>query len=159
MMQLKNRKGKNSRVIVIVNTVKKALELFDMINKEYKFSNCYLLHSLFIQEDRSVLERQIKDFVDDEKNKGSTGIWITTQIVEASLDVDFDYLFTEMSTLDSLFQRFGRCFRSRPIKGRTNVYIYTKPSAWTHMYDKDIVDKSIELLRPPDFSKVDGRRG
>lgn len=145
-------KGKNSRVIVIVNTVKKALELFDMINKEYKFSNCYLLHSLFIQEDRSVLERQIKDFVDDEKNKGSTGIWITTQIVEASLDVDFDYLFTEMSTLDSLFQRFGRCFRSRPYtKEEPNVYIYTKnPSGYGTIYDKDIVDKSIELLRPFD---------
>lgn len=145
-------KGKNSRVIVIVNTVKKALELFDMINKEYKFSNCYLLHSLFIQEDRSVLERQIKDFVDDEKNKGSTGIWITTQIVEASLDVDFDYLFTEMSTLDSLFQRFGRCFRSRHYKKEEpNVYIYTKnPSGYGTIYDKDIVDKSIELLRPFD---------
>lgn len=68
------------------------------------------------------------------KNKGSTGIWITTQIVEASLDVDFDYLFTEMSTLDSLFQRFGRCFRSRHYKKEEpNVYIYTK-SKWLWDY-------------------------
>ena len=35
-----------------------------------KIDNCYLLHSMFIQEDRSILERQIKDFVDDEKAWG-----------------------------------------------------------------------------------------
>lgn len=34
-------------------------------------------------------------------------IWISTQIVEASLDIDYDYLFTELSTADSLFQRMG----------------------------------------------------
>lgn len=145
-------KGKNNRVIVIVNTVKKALELFDKINEEKKIDNCYLLHSMFIQEDRSILERQIKDFVDDEKSMGSTGIWITTQIVEASLDVDFDYLFTEMSTLDSLFQRFGRCYRKRPyLKEESNVYIYTKNlTGYGTIYDKDIVNKSIDLLRPFD---------
>ena len=31
------------------------------------------------------------------------GIWITTQIVEASLDIDFDMLYTEMSTLPTVF--------------------------------------------------------
>jgi CRISPR-associated endonuclease/helicase Cas3 len=39
----------------------------------------------------------------------SHGIWITTQIAEASLDIDFDVLFTELSSLDSFFQRMGRC--------------------------------------------------
>lgn len=45
---------------------------------------------------------------------GESGIWITTQIVEASLDIDFDILYTEMCTADSLLQRMGRCNR----KGR-----------------------------------------
>ncbi len=42
------------------------------------------------------------------------GIWInngilnTDSIVEASLDIDFDYLFTELLDLNSLFQRFWK---------------------------------------------------
>lgn len=43
---------------------------------------------------------EIKEF---SKNRNEVGIWITTQIVEVSLDIDFDMLYTEMFTLDSLF--------------------------------------------------------
>ncbi|ERI93851.1 CRISPR-associated helicase Cas3 [Clostridiales bacterium oral taxon 876 str. F0540] len=145
-------RGKNNRAIVIVNTVKKALELFNIINEEKNSENCYLLHSMFTQGDRAELEKQIKDFVDDRKNKGSKGIWITTQIVEASLDVDFDYLFTEISTLDSMFQRFGRCYRKRLFdRNEPNVYIYTKdPTGYGSIYDKAILDKSTELIRKYD---------
>lgn len=143
------KKGRDSKVIVIVNTVKKALELFKIINEDNKFENCYLLHSMFIQEDRANLEKEIKNFVDDKKNKGSKGIWITTQIVEASLDVDFDYLFTEISTLDSLFQRLGRCYRKRIFdKNEPNVYIYTKnPTGYGSIYDMAILNKSVELIK------------
>ena len=40
---------------------------------------------------------EIKEFP---KNRNEVGIWITTQIVEVSLDIDFDMLYTEMSILD-----------------------------------------------------------
>ena len=78
--------------------------------QELKVENINLLHSRFIYNDRSAKEFKIKKF---SENRKENGIWITTQIVEASLDIDFDYLYTEMSTLDSLFQRLGRCYRSR----------------------------------------------
>ena len=38
-------------------------------------------------------------------------IWVSTSVVEASLDIDFDILFTELSDLFSLFQRMGRVNR------------------------------------------------
>ena len=102
-------KGQNSKVLVIVNTVDKAIELYSKI-KEMEDINVNLLHSRYILRDRNEKEKQIKEFSNTEANHG---IWISTQIVEASLDIDFDYLYTEMSTLDSLFQRLGRCYRSR----------------------------------------------
>lgn len=40
---------------------------------------------------------EIKEF---SKNRNEVGIWITTQIVEVSLDIDLDMLYTEMSILD-----------------------------------------------------------
>lgn len=138
-------KAKNSKVLVIVNTVKKAVKLYKRIGEDVKKK---LLHSMFTAEDRSILEEEIKDFTDREKNN-ENGVWVTTQIVEASLDVDFDYLFTEMSTLDSQFQRFGRCYRKRLFdKNEPNIYIYTKDiSGDGTIYDKEILDKSIDLLK------------
>ena len=115
--------------------------------KDEDVQNVNLLHSRFIQADRSEKERNIKEF---SKNKNEAGIWITTQIVEASLDIDFDMLYTEMSTLDSLFQRLGRCYRSREYDGNIpNVKMYIKDTSGVrYIYDKEIYEKSIELLKP-----------
>lgn len=135
------QKGKTSKVLIIVNTVNKAIELYEQLQDE----NIKVLHSRFILKDRSELEKEIREFSEVGKN----GIWITTQIVEASLDIDFDYLFTEMSTLDSLFQRLGRCYRSREYKNEEcNIYIYTKEiSGIDCVYDKDICRLSEDFLQ------------
>ena len=140
-------KGKKGKVLIIVNTVDKAIELYQKIAEQEV--NVKLLHSRFIQKDRSEKENEIKSF---SKNRQETGIWITTQIVEASLDIDFDCLYTEVSTLDSLFQRMGRCFRSREYdKEENNIYIYiANPTGVgkNNVYDDEIVKKGIELLNP-----------
>lgn len=143
-------KGQNNKVLVIVNTVNKAIELYSKI-KEMENINVNLLHSRYILRDRNEKERQIKEFSNTEKNHG---IWISTQIVEASLDIDFDYLYTEMSTLDSLFQRLGRCYRKREYtKKEPNVYIYTENVTGigkNNVYNEQIHEKSIELLEKYD---------
>lgn len=138
-------KSKNKKVLIIVNTINKAIELYKALKND-GLEKVNLLHSRFEQEDRSEKERNIKEF---SKQKDETGIWITTQIVEASLDIDFDMLYTEMSTLDSLFQRFGRCYRSREYKGKEpNVKIYIKETSGVgYIYDKEIYQKSIDLLQ------------
>lgn len=139
-------KSKNKKVLIIVNTINKAIEIYKKL-KDEDVQNVNLLHSRFIQADRSEKERNIKEF---SKNRDGAGIWITTQIVEASLDIDFDMLYTEMSTLDSLFQRLGRCYRSREYCEDTpNVKIYTKDTSGVgYIYDEEIYEKSIEMLRP-----------
>lgn len=140
--------GHNKKVLVIVNTVNAAIETYQKIKEIDENVNLNLLHSMYIQEDRSKLESSIKDFAGSNSSNKDSGIWITTQLVEASLDVDFDVLHTEVSTLDSLFQRFGRCNR----KGENptyeaNVFIYTQEcNGIGTIYDKDIVNKGIELL-------------
>ena len=141
-------KAKNKKVLIIVNTINKAIEIYLKL-KTREIGNINLLHSRFIYKDRNNKEKQIKEF---SNNKDKSGIWITTQIVEASIDIDFDYLYTEMSTLDSLFQRLGRCYRNREYKeNEENIYIYTKnASGIKYIYDEEINRKSIELLKEYD---------
>ena len=85
----------------------------------------HLLHSNFIREDRENKEKEILDFGKTEFD--GEGIWISTSLVEASLDIDFDYLFTELQDLNSLFQRFGRCNRKgKKSVDKANCFIYLK---------------------------------
>ena len=142
-------KGRESKVLVIVNTVRKAQEIFEALGDiEGKF----LLHSRFIKRDRSRLETDIMAF-----SEGSgAGVWVTTQIVEASLDIDFDYLFTELSTVDGLFQRMGRCYRKRELlEEKVNVHVFTRnPSGLGSIIDRDIYRLSVEALRPFHGSRI-----
>lgn len=142
------QKSSKSKVLIIVNTINKAIEVYKKI-KNNGGENVNLLHSRFILQDRNLKETEIKEFSSNKKN---TGIWITTQIVEASLDIDFDYLYTEMSTLDSLFQRLGRCYRNRSYdKKEENVFVFTKNvSGIKYVYDEDIFNISINLLKKYD---------
>lgn len=140
-----SKEGYDKKVLVIVNTVKSAIETYEKLKQIDNSINLNLLHSMYIQEHRSKLESGIKAFARGNEN----GIWITTQLVEASLDVDFDVLHTQVSTLDSLFQRFGRCNRKgEKCTNKANVFIYTQEAEGIgSIYDEDIVNKGIDLLK------------
>ncbi len=99
-------------------------EINKKINKKIN-KILHLLHSNFIREDREEKEKEILDFGKTECD--GEGIWISTSLVEASLDIDFDYLFTELQDLNSLFQRFGRCNRKgKKSVDEANCFIYLK---------------------------------
>lgn len=105
------------KVLIILNTVKEATRFY----KNFLDLNPILYHSRFIEKDRRKKEELIEEAND--KNEGC--IVVATQVVEVSLDIDFDILFTQIAPLDALIQRLGRVNR----KGKkstdiTNVKIY-----------------------------------
>lgn len=124
----KNRKEnkKSNKILVICNTIKKAQEIYLKLKEHHDLKDkINMLHSNFIREDRENKEKEILDFGKTEFD--GEGIWISTSLVEASLDIDFDYLFTELQDLNSLFQRFGRCNRKgKKSVDEANCFIYLK---------------------------------
>ena len=124
----KNKKEnkKSNKILVICNTIKKAQEIYLKLKEEdYLKDKIKMLHSNFIREDRESKEKEILAFGKTEFD--GEGIWISTSLVEASLDIDFDYLFTELQDLNSLFQRFGRCNRKgKKSVDEANCFIYLK---------------------------------
>jgi CRISPR-associated endonuclease/helicase Cas3 len=133
------------KVLVICNTVKKAQDLYEKL-QEQKL-NPKLLHSRFTREHRSQKEETIKR---DEAGNAPC-IWITTQVVEASLDIDFDVLHTQICTADSLLQRLGRCYRRRQYTAPSaNVFVYAIPQdeckANEFIYDKDYLAATQQQL-------------
>jgi CRISPR-associated endonuclease/helicase Cas3 len=113
----------NRRVLVIVNTVKKAQQLYQEIKDSDKHRNVFLLHSRFTMSDRR--QKEIEILNHGKVTCNEEAIWITTQIVEASLDIDFDVLYTELSEVCGLFQRMGRVYRGRELVSKeANVHLY-----------------------------------
>ena len=143
-----NRKNKRSsnKILVICNTIKKAQEIYLKLKESPDLENkINMLHSNFIREDRESKEKEILDFGRTDFN--GEGIWISTSLVEASLDIDFDYLFTELQDLNSLFQRFGRCNRKgKKSINEANCFIYLKIEG-KYLKEKDsrygFIDKDI----------------
>lgn len=128
-------KNRNKKVLIICNTVKKAQRLYDFLRE---FSP-QLIHSQFIGKDRKEKENSIIN------TKGPC-IWITTQVVEASLDIDFDILLTENASIESLLQRFGRCYRKREYtKKEPNIFIFKATS--TNIYDKNLFNITWNVLQ------------
>lgn len=116
------QKGISNKILIVCNTVKKAQQIYvELMDKGITCVN--ILHSKFIKCERSEKEKEILAFGRNEKS--GEGIWVCTQIVEASLDIDFDYEFTELSDLSGLFQRLGRCNRKgiKPID-EPNCFVF-----------------------------------
>jgi CRISPR-associated endonuclease/helicase Cas3 len=155
-----NEKAKNKKVLVICNTVDQAIKVYKELREASQRANenvpVWLLHSRFIKQHKMLLEQQVTRFAGSgwhEKNETpETGIWVTTQIVEASLDVDFDELYTEICPLDSMFQRMGRCYRVRTYNDeQPNIFIFTEsPSGVPYVYDQQLVEMSLRMLVPFD---------
>lgn len=137
-------KSKNNKILIICNTVNKAQEVYNELKDK---ENVHLLHSRFIKKHRKILEDNILAFDKDKNIKN--GIWISTQIVEASLDIDFDFLFTEMCTADSLLQRLGRCYRQREYnKSEPNIYIFDDKNGYGTVYEyEQIYDHSVQFIQ------------
>lgn len=148
---------KGQKVLVIVNTVNRAQELYNELINDNKFKDkVFMFHSRFIKEDRYIKEKFI--FRDGQLKNHFSGIWITTQVVEASLDIDFDVLYTELSDISGLLQRMGRVFRNRSLlEDKVNINVFVgnsilpsgirdEGSKYDSIIDIDIFNKSREAI-------------
>ncbi len=149
--------NKSNKILVICNTIKKAQTMYEEIIREVDKEHVNVFHTRFTKADRAEKESKI---IDTGKDKNILNeIWITTSVVEASLDIDFDYLFTELQDLNSLFQRMGRCNRKgeKPIDN-VNCFVYTEIDSGLiqTLSGKGFIDSTIFNLSKEAISQVDG---
>lgn len=148
-------KNISNKILVVCNTVKKAQAIYREL-KEKGVKNINIFHSKFIKKERSEKEEEILKFGETENI--DSGIWISTQIVEASLDIDFDYLFTELSDISSLLQRLGRCNRKGTKSvDEYNCYVFLEIDQSILIDgDKGFIDKKIYYISKNALKEVDG---
>lgn len=100
---------------VIVNTVKKAQTLAEILRKTMPGYTILLFHAQFLMPDRADKESELLRRVGKQSTPDlrTRLIVVGTQVLEQSLDIDFDFLVTELCPMDLLLQRIGRLHRHR----------------------------------------------
>ncbi|MEM0363633.1 MAG: CRISPR-associated helicase Cas3' [Sulfolobaceae archaeon] len=115
------KERKLSRFLIIMNTVKRAQYLYEKLEADSNFKDFkkMLLHSRYTNRDRAELSKSLTTYMNNRSKQSENKveenriIAITTQVVEASLDIDADILFTEVAPIESLIQRMGRINRHK----------------------------------------------
>lgn len=118
------------KTIVICNRVEKAQKLYNDILttnltgfenlSDLNRSNIICLHSRFFDEDRKQKEKRLKQLFG--KGNNESAILISTQVIEAGMDISCDAMHVEISPVNSFLQRAGRCARWEGKHG--NIYVY-----------------------------------
>ncbi|MDR0795211.1 MAG: CRISPR-associated helicase Cas3', partial [Tannerella sp.] len=110
------------KILVVCNTIAKAREIFDLLNEKISLEKRMLYHSQFILKDKKNKENLLEEIAQIEGGY----LAVCTQIVEVSLDIDFDVLYTENAPIDAIIQRLGRVNRKGIIQARLSDMSYAK---------------------------------
>lgn len=115
---------------VVVNTVRQAQEVFQAL--ELPEQEKILFHARYTASDRRErAEKIIRLFGKDTKERPERCVLVATQVVEQSLDVDFDHMVSEIAPIDLLLQRSGRLHRHRPRDHDPVLHVLVPPPGVT----------------------------
>jgi len=131
------RQSANAKsTLVVCNHVTTAQEVYHKLKDKVKDTR--LLHARFTRKDRNYKERELKTL---------PKILVATQVVEVSLDIDFEQGFTEPAPIDALVQRFGRINRKARLSNPAPVHIFTKQQRDVDKpYKRELCDLSVQTI-------------
>lgn len=99
-------------MLVILNTIQDTKDLYNFITGNMDDTNVLLLNTHFTPRDRS-----LKVYLAKRKlRQGDKVILISTQLIEAGVDIDFPVLYRDFATISSVVQSAGRCNRNGKIQ-------------------------------------------
>ncbi|MDF2881255.1 MAG: ATP-dependent helicase [Clostridiaceae bacterium] len=127
----------DKKQIIICNTIKELFEVYLQIKDK---SRCIVLNSKLLLDDRFKAEKKtIKYF--GKGSKENNKILISTQVIEAGMDISTSRMYSSISSIDSLIQRDGRVVRWG---GEGEIICYL--GAYQGVYDKDVVMETIKKI-------------
>lgn len=93
---------------IILNTIQRAQDFYAALKKRGGNIICMLHHSQFVYKDRIMKEDEIQH---RDRDKQNPFILVSSQVIEISLDISCDIMYTELAPIDALGQRGGRLDR------------------------------------------------
>lgn len=146
---------------VIVNTVKRAQGLHQLLKAAWDTeAELLLFHARFPADQRSRIEQAVLAKFGQHGERPAKALLIATQVAEQSLDIDFDFMLTDLAPVDLILQRAGRLHRheqrTRPaahaiarlfVAGLHPDHLPDlKQTDWQYVYDPYILGRTWALL-------------
>lgn len=103
------RQGGN--VAVIRNTVRRAQDTAALLRQAFPAVDVVLAHSRFLGLDRATKDQHLLERYGPRGRRPQQSIVVATQVIEQSLDIDFDLMVSDIAPIDLLLQRTGRLHR------------------------------------------------
>ncbi|KAF2957815.1 hypothetical protein AS159_05260 [Thermotoga sp. Ku-13t] len=143
----------NKSLLVVLNTIREARETYEALKALKDEAELYYLSSHVVPKRR--IER-----INAMKKDRSSKVCVSTQVVEAGVDLSFDVVVRDEAPLDSVFQVAGRCNRnfSRPVG---EVYLYRVRDERTgrffssYIYDPLLIDATRKILKDREVQEKD----
>lgn len=103
----------------ICNTVGRAQEAYCTLRDDGRFADADLIlfHARYPVEDRLHRERAVPSKFGKKGDRPEKAVVVATQVIEQSLDLDFDFMVTDLAPVDLMLQRAGRLHR-HPARSR-----------------------------------------
>lgn len=137
--------AKSKNTLLVVNTIAKAQELFVRFRGDYK---AFCLNGYMYDEQK----RDVIDKVKALMNSGEKVLLVSTQSIEAGVDLDFDVGFREISPISSIIQTAGRVNRHFGDK-KGVLYLFDSVSGYENLIYGDlqkIADNMIPMFKEKD---------
>jgi CRISPR-associated endonuclease/helicase Cas3 len=144
---------------VIVNTVDRAQALYRLLRSSLGKGVLTLFHARFPANERAAIEKTVLGTFGKNGNRFAQALLIATQVAEQSLDIDFDFLITDLAPVDLVLQRAGRLHRHQRIRpvshAEARLYVAGlnaeqlpdwRETKWEFVYDKYILARSWAFL-------------
>ncbi len=149
------RSGKS--VLVVCNVVARAQEAYHQLRDILGGHGIHteLLHGRFNMRDRSAKERLVREAAGSKSRERRPIVLVATQVVEVSLDIDLDTIYTDPAPLEALIQRFGRVNRRGKQENLAPVHVYRQPDDGQMIYDPELVRKTLSVLEREDKRPLD----
>ncbi|WP_019632768.1 CRISPR-associated helicase/endonuclease Cas3 [Actinomadura atramentaria] len=160
--EIASRLRDGEAVLVVANNVRDAQTLFEELSPLVPGNEAVLLHARFRRDDRNRIEDRIRARHGVGRPR-TRGLVVATQVVEVSLDVDFDCLYTSAAPLEALLQRFGRVNRVAALPP-ADVVVHAAefrtrsrgPELYADgVYEQDPVELAWQILNAHDGIEVD----
>lgn len=143
-------------VLVVCNTVARVQQVYDALKPLREIGvDVELLHGRFNMRDRMRKEAKIRVKTGTKSNKRALMVLVATQVVEVSLDIDFNTIYTDPAPLEALVQRFGRVNRGRKMQTYAPVHVFTQPNDGQKIYNPELIARTLQILRRENGNPVD----
>lgn len=142
--QAKKSLDKNEKLLIVLNTIRESKEVYEALRTSISKEKLCYLSSNVIPKHRFERIRKIKQIK-------SAMVCVSTQVVEAGVDVSFDRVIRDEAPFDSILQVAGRCNRNYT-SSQGDVHVYKvvederKRSFSSYIYDTLLLDITREIL-------------